>query len=265
LERGAKINGAIMKNIIGLDIGGTKISGVVWDGKRVVESLTIVTPKNLFEFERNLLKLTDFLSANKTIHGLGVGMAGLIDSQRGKIIRSPNIKFANNLAAIKFFRLNGFKKVKIDNDANCFTRAELFLGQGKNYRNFLALTLGTGIGGGIVINGGIYRGQDNLGGELGHLLLGGGYLEKKFKKARDQRDNRKLGLLFGHAFAGLINIFAPQALIIGGGVATDKTRHFLPLAEKEMKKYLFYKEAKTKILVSKLKNAGAIGAALLVS
>ena len=251
------------KNIIGLDIGGTKINGVVFNGNKIIEQLTIVTPKNLFEFERNLLKLVDFLSANKKIHAIGIGMAGLIDSKKGKIIRSPNIRFANNLEAIKFFRLNGFKNVKIDNDANCFTRAELMLGQGKKFQNFLAMTLGTGIGGGIVINRKLYRGQDNMGGELGHILLNAEYLENAFQTARDSRNNQRLGAIFAKAFGGLINIFGPEAIIIGGGVATDKTRHFLPLAEKEMQKFLLNKNANTKILVSKLKNAGALGAALL--
>ena len=65
-------------------------------------------------------------------------------------------------------------------------------------------------------------------------------------------------------FASLVNIFAPEAIILGGGVASDKTRNFLPIAKKEMRKFLFNKADKTEIIISKLKNAGALGAALLV-
>jgi glucokinase len=250
------------KNVIGLDIGGTKINGILFDGKKVLKELTIVTPDNLYQFESSLLKLVDFLSIGKKITGIGVGMAGLIDSEKGIAIHSPNIKFVKNLNLEKFFGLNGFKDSKIDNDANCFTRAELYLGQGKTLNNFIALTLGTGIGGGIVINRQIYRGEGNLGAELGHIVTKGAFLEKEFQKARDKRNDHELGVMLGQSFASFINIFSPQAIILGGGVATDKTRHFLPIAEKEIKKFLFSPKAKTKIVVSKLKNAGALGAAL---
>lgn len=121
-----------MKNVIGIDIGGTKITGVVYDGKKVVKDLTIVTPRNLFEFERNLIKLADFLSAKIKISGVGIGMAGLVDASRGIVKYSPNIKYVRGLNLAKLFKLNGFKSVKIDNDANCFTRGELMLGQGKS-------------------------------------------------------------------------------------------------------------------------------------
>ena len=137
--------------IIGLDVGGTKISGIAIDGEKILDKLTIVTPKTLFEFERNLLKLVDFLSAKGKPSAIGIGMAGLVDSEKGIVIRSPNIKYIKNLSLVKLFNLNGFKKVKVDNDANCFTRAEMLLGNGKKLNNFVALTLGTGIGGGIVI------------------------------------------------------------------------------------------------------------------
>lgn len=253
-----------MKYTIGIDIGGTKITGIVWDGKKIVDQLTIVTPKNLFEFQRNLLKLVDFLAASKKIGGLGVGAAGLVDARKGIIRYSPNIRFLNNFRLADVLRSRGVKRVKVDNDANCFTRAELLLGQGKKFSDFLALTLGTGIGGGIVINRRLYRGARNNGAELGHIVIDGDFLESHFKKARDRKDNQELGQVLGQAFAGLANIFVPEAIILGGGVSTDRRRHFLKPAEQTMQKFLFDKTVAPKILVSQLTNAGALGAALLV-
>lgn len=253
-----------MAYVIGLDVGGTKITGVVYDGKTIVDQLTIVTPKNLFEFKRNVLKLISFLSAKYKISAIGAGVAGSIDAKNGNVRHSPNIKFINSLKLAETLKLSGIKKVKIDNDANCFARAEMMLGQGKSLQNFLALTLGTGIGGGIVLQRKLYRGLNNSGAELGHIVIDGEFLEKRFQKARNTKDNKELGRLLGQAFAGFVNIFEPQAIILGGGVAADKSRHFLPLAKKEMQKYLFEKNVKINILVSKLKNAGALGAALLV-
>jgi glucokinase len=256
-----------MKNVIGIDIGGTKITGILFNGLKVIDQLTIATPGNLYDFEKNLLKLIDFLSAKKLRSpnpAIGIGIAGLVDSKQGIVRYSPNIRYIKDLKLLKFFKLNGYKTVKIDNDANCFTRAEFLKGQGKKYQNFIALTLGTGIGGGIVINGTLYRGLHNDGGELGHLVNNNVFLEKKFQIARDHRNNSELGTVLGQAFASFVNILSPQAIILGGGVVTDKSRNFLPRARTEMAKFLFARDSKTKIILSKLKNAGALGAALMV-
>ncbi len=253
-----------MKNIIGIDIGGTKITGIVYDGKKIIDELTVVTPKNLFEFERNIIKLADFLSAKRKISGLGAGMAGLVDQKNGMVRHSPNIKFIRDLNLAKLLKLNGIKRVRVDNDANCFARAELMLGQGRKFKNFLALTLGTGIGGGIVINRRLYRGENNFGAELGHIVLGEEFFEAAFKRFRDKKDYKQVGRVVGKALASFINIFAADAVIIGGGFGSDQSKKYLPAAKLEMRQYLFDKNAETEILVSQLKNAGALGAALLI-
>src|SRR5690242_20222633 len=103
-----------MKFVIGLDIGGTKISGVLFAGAKAVKQLSINTPHDLFNFEKNLLKLVDFLSAGEKVSAIGVGMAGLVDVKKGIVRYSPNIKFVKNLNLLKFFRLNGFKRVRVD-------------------------------------------------------------------------------------------------------------------------------------------------------
>jgi len=253
-----------MKTVIGLDIGGTKISGIIWDGKKVLDSLDIVTPKNLFEFRRNVLKLADFLSAKAKPSAVGIGMAGLVDSKHGLVKLSPNIKFVKNLDLPKLFRANGYKNIKIDNDANCFARAEMLLGKGRNYNNFLALTLGTGIGGGIVIGRKLYRGENNLGGELGRIAIKNNFLETDYKKLRDKKDYVGAGRLFGKAFAAYVDIFDPQAIIIGGSYGHNESKKYLPTAKMEIKKHLFNKTNNTKIIISQLKNAGSLGAALLI-
>lgn len=249
--------------IIGIDIGGTKITGIVWNGKKIVDELTIVTPKNLLLLEKSLLKLVDFLSAGKKINKIGVGMAGLVDPQAGIIKYSPNIKFVKNFNLVRFFQLNGFKQVKINNDANCFARGEMILGQGKKFKNFLVLTLGTGIGGGIVINKQIYRGTNNAGAELGHMVLKNGFWETEFRKARNKKQHKQVGRLLGLALANMNNIFTPDAIIIGGGYGQGHWREYLPQAKQVLNKYLFDKTHKTQLIISKLKNAGALGAALL--
>lgn len=252
-----------MKNVIGLDIGGTKITGILFDGKSQLKELSIVTPKNFFEFRRNLGKLIAFLSSGEKVQGIGAGIAGLVNS-KGVIEISPNIKFIKKLNFEKALgEITGLKS-KVDNDASCFGRAELELGQGKKFKHFIAATLGTGIGGAVIANGKLYRGSENLGAEFGHLVSDGKFLEEGFQKARDSKDNKRLAEILGQSFAGLFNVFAPEALILGGGVATDKRRDFLTPMKKEISKFLFSEQIKPQILISKLKNAGALGAALLI-
>ncbi len=254
-----------MANIIGIDIGGTKIQGIVWNGKKAVEELTIVTPKNLFEFRRNLLKLTDFLSAGREIAGIGAGMAGLVHAKRGILRSSPNLRFVKKLDLAELLKESRIRKAVIDNDANCFTRAEKVLGRGKFLENFVALTLGTGVGGGVVIGRELYRGPNNLGAELGHMVMEGRFFEQRFQSLRDKGDAKAMAGLLGQAFASLANMLAPQAIILGGGVARDSSKLSLALVRREMKRFLLDRSNEPEIIVSKLKFAGAVGAALMVS
>lgn len=253
-----------MSKVIGLDIGGTKIYGIVFNNGKVVKTKFVQTPNNLKSFKEQILEIISELSSGEKITSVGVGVAGGVDPISGVITHSPNIPFINNFNILKFLKSKGLKKVAVDNDANCFTRAELLVGQGKKLSSFLGLTLGTGIGGGIVINKNIYRGKDNSGAEFGHVYLEQGFFEKQFQILRDNKDFVKAGELIGKALASLINVFSPEAVIIGGGYGINETTGYLASAKNEISKYIFNKKNKTKILISKIKNSGAIGAALLV-
>src|SRR3989344_6841134 len=227
------------KNIIGLDIGGSKITGVVFDGKTVVKDLTIVTPKNLKDFKYSLLNLVKFLSVGKKISGLGVGCAGLINQQQGIVVRSPNLKFLAHFSFKKFFHSVRFSRVEADNDANAFTRAELLLGQGKKYKHFLGVILGTGMGGGIVIDSKIYRGANHFGGEIGKFRLNKeNHLEHDFQKFRDRNDYKNLGEIVGIALSNAVHLLDPQAIILGGSVAINASSKFLPYAKHTLRKLL---------------------------
>lgn len=250
--------------VIGIDIGGTKILGIVFNGKKIVDKLEIVTPKTRPEFERNLLKLADYLSANRKITGIGIASAGQVNPKAGSVIISGNIKFKGEVNLVKLFKSRFRVPVKIDNDANAFTLAEMYLGHGRKLRNFLGLILGTGMGGGIVIDRKNYRGQDHSGGEFGHLVFNDEFAERKYQILRDKRDFAAAGRVIGKVLASLTNVFAPDAIIIGGGYGHNEAKKYLASAKAEMKKLLLFKSSKTKILITQIKNAGAVGAALLV-
>ena len=253
-----------MKNMIGIDIGGTKISGIVFNGKKSVNELTIVTPKTLVEFKRNLIKLVDFLSADVKISAVGVGMAGVIDTDRQIAKYSPNIKYIKNFAFKGLFGKG--LKIAVANDAKCFALAEAKLGQGKKFKSAVGVILGTGVGSGFIQQGKIYSGGHYGAGEVGHMLYDGRHtFESLFQKARDAGDNRKLSQIVGVLLGNVCRAYDPDIVVLGGGVALDKKRKFINGAKIICAKILSSYRIKPKIVVSKLKNAGALGAALLAS
>ncbi len=252
-----------MANCIGLDIGGTKINGIVWDGKKIVRELTVETPKKSTAFTAAVHTLVAFLSNGKVIDGLGVGMAGIVDS-KGMLVYNPNMPGLKDFKAEKYFRSLGIKKVRIENDANCFALAEARLGKGKKYKNFVGLTLGTGIGGGIIHNSQLYRGSHGSAGEAGHLMADFKYdSEHYYQQARDKKNFSKVGEVVGLLFANITNVLDAEAIILGGTVALRHSTQFLPKAMQIAKKHIVNKHAFPDIIISDLKNSGSLGAALL--
>lgn len=252
-----------MNKVIGLDVGGTKICAVLVKDNKVLEQLVMPTPHNLYAFKHRVLSMLDKLSKGENL-AVGVGVAGGVDNKTGQVKNSPNLTFLKNFAFKKFLNSKNYLKVAIDNDVACFTLAELKLGVGKKIKNFLCVTLGTGIGGGMVINKLPFRGQNNFGGEFGRMVIGTETLESSFRNFRNTKNYESMGQLLGVAFSNLINIFNPQVLILGGGVS-ENYKFFSKTMKKTMETHLNVYKMKTPVVVSKLKNAGALGAALLVS
>jgi glucokinase len=252
-----------MQNVIGIDIGGTKIQGAVFDGKKVLKELTIVTPKTAADFSYSLKHLAAFLSAGQKISGIGIGMAGAINIKRKVAVYSPNIKYIKNF---DFKSLFGKKfKLAVANDAKCFALAEARLGQGKGVQSVVGVILGTGVGSGLVLNGKIYAGGHYGAGEAGHMLYDGRHtFESSFQESRDSQNNKKLSHVVGILLGNIYRLLDPEIMVLGGGVATDKKRKFVEGAKKVCATMLSSYGIKPRITVSKLKNAGSIGAALLV-
>jgi glucokinase len=252
-----------MQKVIGIDIGGTKISGVVTDGKKVLKELTIVTPKTASDFAYSLKHLVGFLSAGQEIHGVGIGMAGVINTKRKVAVYSPNIKYVHDFDFKKLFE----KKFKIEvaNDAKCFALAEAKLGQGKNCDSVVGIILGTGIGSGFVLSGKVYKGAHYGAGEVGRMFYEGRHaFESLYQKARDSHNNKQLSQIVGLLLWNFCRMLDPDVIILGGGVATDKKRKFVVAAKIICKGMFSSYRIMPRIVVSKLKNAGALGAALLV-
>ena len=288
-------------NILGLDIGATKIYYLVFNAgtkKIIFENEKKHRLKTKFFFKKEIL---DILEETKKyrIRKIGVGIAGLI--KNGILIYSPNFKEIKNLNLNKIFP----KKTKVifENDANSFALAESVLGVGKkkDFTSLIGLTLGSGLGGGIIIKQGkiaVYNGAFNGAGEIGHIIIQlitnnkqqttdnaqqaieteSLCSEKFFKQKRLNPKNEeikakegdkqslkvyeKFGQNLGILSANLINILDPNIIVFGGGISSAFDL-FFPSLKETAQKFIVNPKNQTKFLKSKLgKKSVALGAVL---
>lgn len=160
---------------LGIDIGGTNIKlGVVSSNHQVLSRGLIPTlPNNTprEEFLRIREMLPFLVSAGQKIAGVGIGCAGLVQAPQGILISSPNLPKWRNVPIRTIVRRTFGVPAAVDNDASAAAYGEFIAGAGRGYAHFICITLGTGVGGGIIADGEPVRGIDNFAGELGHMTI----------------------------------------------------------------------------------------------
>ncbi|WP_254173761.1 ROK family protein [Planktothrix pseudagardhii] len=286
--------------VIGIDLGGTaiKLGRFAADGT-CYESLTVPTPQ-LATPEAVLATLVEAIAQIRenvnSIRAIGLGTPGPVDGT-GKIA-----KVAINLAGwrdvplgLRLEEKTGLPVI-LANDANCAGLGEAWLGAGRRFQNLILLTLGTGVGGAIILNGELFVGHQGAAGELGLISINfdgpvcnsgnRGSLEQYTSVQAIRRDTglepaelaekalagdenaiaywQQYGKLLGIGLASLIYVLTPQAVILGGGISAGADL-FLPSlkAELEERVLLICREG-LEILIAELGNqAGMIGAAKL--
>lgn len=163
---------------IGIDIGGTGIqSGIVTDDGRIIEKISIKTRIDL-PFEDQIRLLTESLKqlianaglSEEDISSVGVGIPGIADAKTGEIIKCTNMNWHYLPFRTEFQKWIN-KPVLIDNDANVAALAESVAGISAGSSSSVFVTIGTGIGSGIILNGKIWSGAHGIGGELGHTII----------------------------------------------------------------------------------------------
>lgn len=162
---------------LGIDIGGTKCAVVVGDKDfkihRKIQFETQVErgySKILDEFSVHIDKLFQEFPRKQLIR-IGVSCGGPLDSEKGIVYSPPNLPGWDNVPVVKFFNERYGVPASIQNDANACALAEWLMGAGKGTRNMVFLTFGTGMGAGLILNGKLYTGTNDLGGEVGHVRL----------------------------------------------------------------------------------------------
>ena len=241
-----------MAYTIGVDVGGTKVlGGVVDESGTVVKTARRDTPREGGSaLTQAIADVAKELMAEFTIDSVGVSAAGFVSSDRKTMLATPNIAGWNGVDLdYQLTSLIGLPVV-IENDANAAAWGEARFGAGRGKRHMLMLTVGTGIGGGIVVNGELYRGAFGTAAEIGHIRVvpeghlcgcgarpdiarnllsrGGGTLEGLTGKAITDaaRDGDAVALAafnttaqwLGAGIASLAVVLDPECVVIGGGV-----------------------------------------------
>lgn len=157
---------------IGIDVGGTKIAaGVVDESGNVLARLRRPTPASDADaLVATIISMAQELAAQHTVESIGVGAAGFVDGARRSIIFAPNIMWRDEPLADKVESATGVRTV-VENDANAAAWGEFTYGVARNAESIVFITLGTGVGGGIIINGKLLRGSNGFAGEIGHMNL----------------------------------------------------------------------------------------------
>ena len=295
--------------LLGIDLGGTKIEGIVLKSKENPEEVIrhrvdTEEEKGYSQVISNIKSLVDSIEnrINHNFNKLGIGTPGTIDPETG-LLKNSNSQCLNGMPIQKDLSKTLGKTILIQNDANCFALAETLLGSVKdqypNAKNVFGIIIGTGVGGGVIIDGKTLYGSQGIGGEWGHTIvtdngdkcycgkrgcvetvISGRALQiyynkisgKKLKfeeiyaiKNSDSDAKKTLERLikyFGKGLSNVVNIIDPEVIVLGGGLSNIDELY--TEGYKELKKYVFNPTFKTPLLKPKLgDSAGVYGAALL--
>lgn len=166
-------------NYLGIDVGGTNLKGAV-----VTETGTIVreavcpthAQRGADSVADAISGLIRQLSAGEEIRGIGIGCPGIVDNERGEVVYSCNLNWVNYPLREKVKERTGFS-AELVNDANAAALGEAIAGAAKGTHSAVILTLGTGVGGGVVLDGKLITGYTGAASELGHMVIAGGGVE----------------------------------------------------------------------------------------
>ena len=290
----------MIERVIGIDLGGTaiKLGRFLQDGT-CLEKISLPTPQpaNPKPVVKAIAQGVKQLDPDRTCRAIGLGMPGPTDKARRIARKSINLPGWEDVPVANWLESQTGLPTVLENDANCAAIGEAWLGAGREYQDFILLTLGTGVGGGIFLNGKLFTGRDGAAGELGLITLNpdgypcrsgnqgsleqyasiGSILRRTGKEPAEmgrlaaEGDCQALefwrdyGTLLGAGLASLVYVLTPEAIIIGGGISASYN-FFSPSTLREInKRVVSPSRIGLRLLPAQLGNkAGMLGAAKLV-
>lgn len=294
-------------NRIGIDLGGTKIEGIVLsENNKILKRTRVPTPKltdenstyrAILETIRDLIERLE--QQTGSMCSIGIGTPGTQSSLTG-LMKNSNTACLNNRPLLKDLEHHLAREIRLANDANCFALSEAKDGAGANYASVFGIIMGTGVGGGIVINNRVHTGSMGIGGEWGHnqlledgpvcycgrkgcveTLISGPGLSADYKRSAGTDANpseiikrveqgdaiaietiERFLTYFGRAVATVINILDPHSVVLGGGLSNLDILY--DRGRQAIEPYIFSDSFTTPILKNQHgDSSGVLGAAYL--
>jgi glucokinase len=284
-----------IRTILGFDLGGTKCDIGLYDAdswkELHYEQHLTAADRGFSAVLASAIEMINALRRPDTI-AVGFGVAGLLRQPEGVLLRSPNIPGASNVKLRAILEEALAIPVYVENDARCFSLAEAILGAGKGRTTVIGVTMGTGVGGGVVIDGNVFRGEHGFAGEIGHMLLRPGEppyptddkrgdMEQFFsgtamgkrceaaKKPEEYLEGQACSFLHPDLFreiawmvTSLTYAFDPSIIVFGGSAGLALQPH-LEEIRAETVRWLLPGTPLPELAVAQTKHSGALGAALL--
>ncbi|URZ15686.1 ROK family protein [Clostridium felsineum] len=286
-----------MKKYISFDIGGTKVKHAVISekGEIITKNLYNTNYKSMEKFIGSMLKVIHEYEAEYDVSGIGISLPGFVNPYTGYSEKAGAIEVLHNNNLKKILQKETKLPIEIDNDANCAALAERYSGNAINCDDYVLVTVGTGIGGAIVVNGKVLYGHNFRGGEIGFMTIrddkdGLGTInqnastrglieeyknykvlsedalvigEEVFEEAKqDKKLYEIVDNWFDRLACAIFNLTAilnPEKILIGGGVSSRED--FLSNILKHLKENKYWEDLKVEISICKHRNdAGIIGA-----
>lgn len=281
-------------NVIGIDLGGTKIAAARYSGHGTVreaeERLPTKAERGFAQVIDEVVAVVQRLRTQDTL-GVGIGVPGLIRQPEGRVIHTPNIPGGRDIPLKKILTERLGLDIVVENDANCFALAEARLGAGMGKRVVVGITMGTGVGGGIVINGKVLRGSNGFAAEVGHMLLVPGHPPFETQDKRGEVEQFFSGTAMGKRCAqaktpqdylegevcsfmqpeifrevawfvtNLTYLLDPSIIVFGGSAGLALGSHFGEI-RKELETWTLPGTPLPELAVASVKDAGIVGAAL---
>jgi glucokinase len=298
--------------VLGLDIGGTKLAAGVVDGNGTVHSFVVApsradegpepTLERLFELGRKAVGESGLEWG--AIQAVGIGCGGPLDAERGILIAPPHLPGWHNVHVSELAARAYQRPVTLENDATAAAAGEHRWGAGAGVSNMVYLTISTGVGGGVVIDGSLYRGSMGNGGELGHVTVDWhgrpcrgcgrlGCLEAYVSGTSIAERAQEAGLSYATAeevaaaaragdagakalwdetvealacgVTSIVNLFEPELVVIGGGVSRSGEQLIGPVRELVRASTMKPAGEKADIVASAFGDkVGVVGAAAIV-
>jgi len=271
---------------IGIDLGGTNIKAALVDKGHIVRKLSIACPASESEvivMETLFGLIADLI--NKQVIGIGAGIPSVLDREKGIVYNVANIPSWQEVHLKDLLEKRFQVKVKLNNDSNCFALGVSTCGEGKAFADMVGITLGTGVGAGVIVNHKLYNGKNTGVGEIGSLP----YLDSDYehycsstffprffgKSGKEMAEQaikndtialqawNEFGKHLGNLIKATMYCYDPEAIVLGGSIAKAfdffKDRMWTCIQEFPYPA----STAQLKVLPSTLEDAALLGAAML--